>query len=428
MWLIEHGAIGDEGHRIAVPELLKKALVRWYVGHGSLADEEAGIMLVQQARLGGKWIACDCRGGVGPPPILTPAFLSEAETYYLRRLTSLGRQDHQSDCPFFRDQATNRITQVPRRDGPGNDPPAYFSVLRPAPEKLAQRPNVGSIDDRTRQAPVPRLARLLWRLIDLAGLNRCQALRLESPLSITSEFKALTSVSGAIEIAPGLELARAFSTHPQALRSRKIFGMLRGLAKGWPAGHEPQAFLALFAHRIQGSTLFVADGPAISLATRIQSPSIRDNRVGGPYLVLIVIGQYPDARGYAALRGYAQPIYSGQRFIPIEIAHERDAIRSILAVRPMFDGAGIDLHLEKPLGDLLTLSGPCRPTFLLEARSRTSGEVRQLAIDLRGTGPDFTGSDPRSTTLSQKLQCITMSPVDFEQSRILSRLASALDL
>lgn len=239
MWLIERGSDGLVGHRILLPEPLRKTLVRWYVGNGSRADEEAGIMLVQQARLGGKWIACNCKGSKLPPPILTPAFLSEAETYYLRRLTSRNRSEHHSDCPFFRDQATNHITQVRRNDAPVDPPSAYFSALRPAPEKLAQHPENGGVDYRTRHAALPRLARLLWRLIDLADLNLCQALRLEAPPSIANQFKSLMSVTRTIKVAPGIELARLFSMHPQPLRSRSVFGKLRAMEDNWPPGHAP---------------------------------------------------------------------------------------------------------------------------------------------------------------------------------------------
>src|SRR3546814_2359497 len=97
-------------------------------------------MLGQQARIGGRCIACDCLSADAPPPILTPAFLSEAETYYLRRLTSVNRPEHRADCPFFRDQATNRLSEVRTQESPADPPTGYFEVLRPAPEKLAQRP------------------------------------------------------------------------------------------------------------------------------------------------------------------------------------------------------------------------------------------------------------------------------------------------
>lgn len=101
MWLVDRDSDGLSGERIALPSPLRTALVRWYIGIGDRGDEEAGILLVQQARVGGKWIGCDCLGEDAPPPILTPAFLSEAETFYLRRLTGASRPVHRLDCPFF---------------------------------------------------------------------------------------------------------------------------------------------------------------------------------------------------------------------------------------------------------------------------------------------------------------------------------------
>lgn len=163
MWLIDRQGDGQKGRRIPLPDLVRSALVRWYMGEGSRGDEEAGIALVQQARIGAKWIACDCLGPDTRPPVLTPAFLSEAETYYLRRLTGADRPEHRPQCPFFREQATNRISEIRTPHSPADPPEGYFEVLRPAPEKLAQKPQADSIDDRTRNATVPRLARLLWR-------------------------------------------------------------------------------------------------------------------------------------------------------------------------------------------------------------------------------------------------------------------------
>src|SRR3546814_2633330 len=77
-------------------------------------------MLVQQARIAERWIACDCLADGEAPPILTPAFLSEADTYYLRRLTSPKRPEHRTDCPFFREQATNRLSEVRTQDSPAD--------------------------------------------------------------------------------------------------------------------------------------------------------------------------------------------------------------------------------------------------------------------------------------------------------------------
>lgn len=421
MWLIARHSDGHGAGRISLPTPLREALVRWYVGKGSRADEEAGIALVQQARIGEKWLACDCLPPERAPPILTPAFLSEAETYYLRRLTGANRPDHLPDCPFFRDQATNRITEVRTQETPADPPSGYFEVLRPAPENLAQRPEEDSSDDRTRQASVPRLARLLWRLLHISGANRTVPLSEERPdHSITDEFKLLSMAAERVEIAPGIELGRAFWTHARALHSRRVYASLRELARSWPRGHAPQAFLTLFSHEFHGSTVKVAGCDPVVLANRVQSSSIRGNAIKGPYLVIVVAGEYPEAHGYAPLRGYAQPIFSGKRFIPIDSELERAVLHELLRSRRTFDRHGVDLYLEKPLFDTLTPIGACRPDFLLEARSRATGEIRQIVVEAMGSRDEnyLSAKAIAHRRMQEIASVVCVSPADVEQAQI----------
>ena len=394
MWLIPRNSDGCHGGRITLPALVKEALVRWYIGQGSRADEDAGIMLVQQARIGERWIACDCLDDGEAPPILTPAFLSEADTYYLRRLTSAKRPEHRTNCPFFREQATNRLSEVRTRDSAAEPPIGYFEVLRPAPENLAQRPDTDETDDRTRLGSIPRLARLLWRLLALSRLNLCPPLREEDPLrSITREFQRLSVAAALVEIAPGVELGRAFWTHARPLHSGRVYAALRALETIWPRGHAPQSFLALYAQNVRGSTIEVAGGAPVVLANRVQLPSIRANRIKGPYLVLVVAGQYPEARGYAALRGYAQPIFKGNRFVPVDSEFERLVLGELINLRRYLDRDGWDLSIEKPLFDTLTPLGSCRPDFVLEAFARKTGEIRRIVVEgMCSHDPDYHAS------------------------------------
>lgn len=421
MWLIPRNSDGCGGARIALPALVREVLVRWYIGEGSRADEEAGIVLVQQARIGERWIACDCLADGEAPPILTPAFLSEADTYYLRRLTSPKRPEHRTDCPFFREQATNRLSEVRTQDSPADPPIGFFEVLRPAPENLAQRPESDTTDDRTRHGSIPRLARLLWRLMMLSGLNHCPPLRDEDPeRSISREFQRLAFAAARVEIAPGIELGRAFWTHAQPLHSRRVFAALRALAPQWPRGHAPQGFLALYAQHVRGSTIEVADGEPVVLANRVQSPSIRGNQIKGPYLVLVVAGQYPEAPGYAALRGYAQPVFKGNRFVPVDSEFERLVLGELVELRRTLDRAGWDLSIEKPLFDTLTPTGACRPDFILEACARRTGEIRRIVVEAMGSSdPDYLAS--KAVTHPRMMQIAPISLVsteDLESGRV----------
>ncbi|MCF8706371.1 hypothetical protein [Rhizorhapis sp. SPR117] len=421
MWLIPRRTNGLGTGRIPLPQPVRDALVRWYSGRGSRHDEEAGITLVQQARIGEKWIACDCLQPGASPPILTPAFLSEAETYYLRRLTSTDRPEHHPDCPFFREQATNRLSEVRTHESAADPPMGYFEVLRPAPEKLAQKPEEDSSDDRTRQGSVPRLARLLWRLLHISGLNRVPPLGEDHVgHSISDEFRTLSAAATRIEIAPGIELGRAFWTHAQALHSKRVYASLREIARRWPRGHAPQAFLALFAHEFRGATIQVSGSDPVVIANRVQSPSVRGNTIKGPYLVLIVAGQYPEAHGYAPLRAYAQPILSGRRFMPVDSEFERAVLRDLIKLRVTFDRYDIDLMIEKPVFDTLTQIGPCRPDFLLEARSRSTGEIRHVMVEAMGSNDEMyllskAATHPR---MEQLAPLVCVSPLDLERNRI----------
>lgn len=429
MWLIDRHSDGLGTARIPLPVPLRAALVRWYTGEGSRHDEDAGITLVQQARIGSKWIACDCLGADSAPPILTPAFLSEAETYYLRRLTSAKRPEHSPDCPFFRDQVTNRITETRGAQTPADPPVGYFEVLRPAPEKLAQRPDGDASDDRTRNASVPRLARLLWRLVSNAGLNIAVPYHEEpSERTIAEEFRALAVAAAKIEVAPGIALDRVLWSHGEALRSRRAFAGIRELARRWPRGHAPQGFLTVFAKEFKGSTIFPAGSEPITVANRVQSPSVRANPIKGPYLVIIVMGEYPEAHGYAPLRAYAQPIYSGTRFMPVESDFERTVLRAILGCRHEFARRGVDIALEKPVFDRLTLLGPCRPDFLIEARSQSTGEIRQLVVEAMGApSAEYLAQKSASRrSLEQIAPVLAITPAEVDAGKVGPLLWDAL--
>jgi hypothetical protein len=119
--------------------------------------------------------------------------------------------------------------------------------------------------------------------------------------SVREEFAALVRAAGKIEIAPGVALARAFGTHARSLEVKTVYGTLRALAPKWPKTHAPQGFVALYAAAIKGNEVHVPDGEPVTIATRVQSPSISGNRIGGLYIVLVVAGAYPEA---AAMHRY----------------------------------------------------------------------------------------------------------------------------
>jgi hypothetical protein len=156
---------------------------------------------------------------------------------------------------------------------------------------------------------------------------------------------------------------------------------------------------------------------------------VRGNPIKGPYLVIVVAGEYPEAHGYAPLRAYAQPIYSGRRFIPVDSEFERTVLRELLAARHYFDRDGIDIAIEKPVFDKLTPIGACRPDFVLEARSRSTGEIRQLVVEAMGfEDEDYKASKavthPR---MAQIAPVVSITPAHLHEGHVRAILTGALN-
>jgi hypothetical protein len=356
MWLCPRQTLGLT-RRTDIPDILHSALVRWYSGDGDDADHRASVTLVVAARDTHQWLACDCLGNDGPPPLMSPAYLSIAETYYLRRLTSqkLGRPEHQESCPFFRPQAPHRL-----RDAGSSElheighPDRLFNAHRLTPEKLAQVPEGDEPDDRSRGVAIPRLARLLWWLLERAHLD---------------------------EIAPGVPLANHIYFHPGALHSNRIYAKLRRTAPDWPSGFALQAFLVTYASSIHDKIIVTADGE-IEIRNHLQYATMNSASVGGPYLTITVVGEHSEAEGYQPLRAYAQPIQAGNRFLAVHCREERIAIAQLISLQYRLRRSNVSLTAKKPLFDILTKKGPIRPDLLVAAFDGDTGEEREWAIQL----------------------------------------------
>ena len=381
MWLVTRGAKTASAGDAIVPALADTLRI-WYAGEGDHRDEEAALLLVRHARSQGLWLACDCQGEHASP-MLSPALLSEADTYYLRRLTGRGRAEHRLDCPFFREQV---LTTLKTRRAPARmSPDGYFAVLKPAPLALAQAPDNDVSPRDSASHGSPRLAKLLWRLLDLSGRTTIPAHE-SGERSIAAEFAAIRALAERIEVAPGIALARVLFTHPRDWESRRAFAVLRELAKTWPRGHEPQAFLLVFARAFHEHSIETSDG-VIDIATRVRHPGTREMPIAGPNLALVAIGNHPDVHGYAAQRAWAQPVFSGQRFVAMDSNFDRDIVDALVAARRIIARDGFDLAATKPLFDMITPASAVRPSWTVQLEH--AGTSMTIILNANGTGaPD----------------------------------------
>lgn len=393
MWLVPRGSNGRT-HRTDVPAPLKSALTRWYQGRGSDADHRASVTLVVKAREAHQWLACDCLGGDVRPPLMSPAYLSQAETYYLRRLTSegQGRPLHDDACPFHLAQAPGRIRDTPHDQLYHVDSfQGLFNAHKLAPEKLAQEPASDEPDDRSRGITIPRLAKLMWALIEDANVNTIGYLPPagRDGTGIRDQFAALRRASERFEIAPGVPLPRHLYFAAQAYERLQVHARLRKAAPNWPHGFAPQAFLLVEAHEITQNTIITGLG-TIEIRNRIQHSGIIQAGIEPPFLCLAVVGEHSAKEGYLALRAYAQPVFKGNRFIPVHFGYERELLNRFISLQYRLRRDNISAALRRPLFDMPTRHGPMRPDFVIQATDWRTGEEHEWALQLlRSTDPAY---------------------------------------
>lgn len=381
MWLVGKDTTGKTG-RVAISGELKAALVRWYTGRGSEADHRACVSLVSTARENHKWIACDCLGAERPPPLMSAAYLSFQETYYLRRLTS--RPGHEPGCPFHLPQAPPRIRETVKDSLYAIGlPKGLFSAHQKAPEKLAQRPEDIEPDDRSRGVAIPRLGKLLWLLIERAGSNILRELPPSGRRagSISEEMRHLKRAAQGFDIAPGIRLSDHLYTNAIDYEKRRVHARLRAAAETWPPEFAPQAFLLLEASEVTSNEVVTGLG-TVEIRNRIQHTGIIRAEVEPPFLVLAVVGEHSRREGYLALRAYAQPVFSGNQFVPAERDHDRDVLRALQQAQYELRRLGVRMAVKKVLFDITLAAGSARPDFLVALLDEHSGVECKFALQI----------------------------------------------
>ena len=381
MWLIPKDTAGLAA-KIPISEGLKSALVRWYIGRGSEADHRASVSLVVTARDNSKWIACDCLAAERPPPLLSPAYLSFQETYYLRRLTS--RPTHDPRCPFHMPQAPQRIRETLKDSLYAIDyPKGLFNAHQKAPEKLAQKPEETEPDDRSRGVAIPRLGKLLWLLLERAGSNVLPELPSSGPRdgSISEEMKRLREVARQLEIAPGIRLSDHLYTNAIEYEKLRVHARLREAAETWPEAFAPQAFLLLEASEISSSEIITGLG-TVEIRNRIQHTGIIRAEVEPPFLVLAVVGEHSKKEGYRALRAYAQPVFSGNQFVPTERDHDRGVLSELQDAQYRLRRQDVRMAVKRILFDIPTEHGSARPDFQIAVLDDRTGQEMKISLQV----------------------------------------------
>ena len=126
------------------------------------------------------------------------------------------------------------------------------------------------------------------------------------------------------------------------------------------------------------------------VVSRIRRPMIGGRVVSGPYLFFGVVALTTRRRGYECVRGWAQPIVSVHRPVPVDSDFERQAFGTLETTLWILDKEFPEtgFTMEKPVFEIETEQGPCLPDFLIHARRK--GEARTWVVEVMGfERPDY---------------------------------------
>jgi hypothetical protein len=398
MWLHPRKGPTEAAARAAIdPETVDK-LTRWYKGEGDRDDEIRAIALVRLARSRQLWFACDCLDQDHAPPLLAPACLSTVRTWYLRRLTGEGRAEHHDDCPFRREQVVKAEREA-RRASAIKRPEQWFSAVDPRPIHLAQRPESNRPNAADETGRLPRLARLLRLLLERAGFDRVDCHKWNREAGIADAFRAVRTAAEGLQVAPGVGLPSLLFTHPKAVESGQLLGVLTRAERSWPRGHAAQAFLMLYARGIDRNRILTAEGPIsvgepLCYSSQSAAEVEADSNVaigrpagklkpGAPWLCLVAYGRPPEGGSIRPLKAWAEPVLSSQSFMPVRTEGERAVLKALQAIGPGLAKRGVTVTATRPLfGEEATDSAELE-LIQLEIVARETGEIFNLAIEAR---------------------------------------------
>ncbi len=424
MWLVPKTDPRPDASSTLVDTASAASLRAAFAGKADENDIARVLALFRRARGEDLWFACDCRVAERLYPLSAPAYLTTAGTYFLRRLTGPSRPNHAEDCLFrFERSFRGVIADQACRPGPIKSPTGLFSVL--TPERRAHLTEAPLSAAGTGSPSPPRLARQLWRLMTMAQLNRLGPVQRAPEPSIKLEFASLRDVAERLDVHPGTALARVLATHPDDYHSKRLFARIRAAKMKWKDEDPLQGFLLVYVRDINGKTLIFDGADPVRIEGDLLRSTTGPPRTRGPYLALAVIGDHAGARGLAALRAYAQPVYSGRQFVPVAGRVERRVLKAINSARWRLARSHphLEISLEKPLFDIETPGGPVLPDFMLETVDSETGELRKLIVDVIDpqAPADLEFKRGSHAVMSHLGEVLRVEPADLDDEQTLSR-------
>ena len=249
-------------------------------------------------------------------------------------------------------------------------------MLEPAPILLRRDP-AGMLRADLRE--------MLHALLDAAGSNVIEPVAVMPDPSPADAFGDVMAAARSFELAPGVLLADHLWDHAGDYRRGTVAERLRATAEG--RGKHLPGFLAVYANSVRSPLAYGPKRMPLRVAEDIAVPA----GIGGPYLVLVSCRLLRD-RTAEAVCGFAQPILSGRRFVPVFSDLERDLFEGLIGLQVALDVHGLDCTITRVLPVTSSIAGH----DIHVAIGRGDVVVRELLLAVRAesaAGDDAADND-----------------------------------
>ena len=283
------------------------------------------------------WFTCDCRPRGANPPIL---FVRKTYSGHLELSQMTDRPGHTKRCPF-----ANKIAI------------------------------------QTVETTLPVLGALLLRWLTAAKLNVVYPYVASDVVS--KQYHSLRDMAKSLSLEPGRKLSDYARTHPDGVPN--LVAMLRkqqqSAARQSDAG-PPWGVLFGVAEEIHNGRLQLGNLNLELPPTAIHMP-IDAAPAGGPFAVLVKYAA--DANGqFGPSELYAQPVFSTRHLVPIDYAHERRTLKTLLSLqRKMLAEKDVVVVIRKTLPSVQAHDrGIAFQLSRLGPNGKAAREVDVLTIDV----------------------------------------------
>lgn len=242
--------------------------------------------------------------------------------------------------------------------------------------------------------------------MNAAELGRLPAPAAKPDFSLVDELQVVEAAACAFQVAPGITLDQVLWTRSGPFWRGEVSAKLSDFALPPPPG-----YILLLARGVSRRAALLGHAQPFVVNEQIDGPL----ETPGPFLILIACSLDPLGRAIAD-RGYAQPVLSGQRLLPVSSAFERDVLTAIIAVQRTIDAHGLECDLLRPFDDKQDIFA----SHLKLAIRRGEAALATLQVDIQENEPKRRAKDPSEPA------SFTVTPARFANGSFVTWLEDAI--